>query len=539
MRRKIEQALPAAEFTGQGSPGDLTRGDPRSSTTASENSSSRIAAAHARLSEAEQARLAGDPGRAQSLCQGLLKDFPDYVGALQTLGAAHLQRKSYGLALPCFLQAAMRCPQDAVNLTNLATCYFKLNAAELALRTLGDAERLAPDDLHVHWVSAEVHHAKRDYIRAAQSFERVLLLSPAHAEAAHGLGDCLLHLGRTEDAASMLQRAHSLRPESVTILYSLSQLPAAATDVDLLSALDRVRRFEELTEDEFEARLAFTRAAALDRLGRYGEAWTVLLEANRREFPKHKRAYERHRVRMEAIKNAALRATISPAQESAGEMTPLSLFIIGPSRAGKTTLENLIGHMPQVKRGFERRLIESATRRASQLAGLLTIDDPAALPKSLDDRLRRLYCSDLVEFAAGARIVTDTHPGMIVSVGRVAAALTNVRFVFVKRDPFDVAMRIFMRPYRAGNPYAYDIGTIFEYLSWYDQMIDLWCARLPGMSLCVDYEQMIDRPELVLREVAKLCGTTALNCGPHQLADDRGCSAPYRSLIEAEVAKSA
>ena len=83
------------------------------------------------------------------MCESLLAEYPDYVGALQTLGAAHLTKKDYRQALSCFIQAAMFCPKDWVNLTNSATAYVRLGARELAAQTLEHARRLKPDEASI------------------------------------------------------------------------------------------------------------------------------------------------------------------------------------------------------------------------------------------------------------------------------------------------------------------------------------------------------------------------------------------------------
>ena len=134
------------------------------------------------------------------------------------------------------------------------------------------------------------------------------------------------------------------------------------------------------------------------------------------------------------------------------------------------------------------------------------------------------------EFARGARIVTDTYPSVIY-VGRVAAAIPNVRLIFVKRDPFDVAMRMLMKRYRVGNHYAYDVKTIFEYVSWYYEMADLWQARFPGITLTVDYEVMIAEPKATLARVAEFCGCDTADVPLPDLGDDRACSQPYREFM--------
>ena len=494
-----------------------------------------------RLSEAERCRRTGDFARVQSLCESLLQEYPDYVGALQTLGVAQLAQKNYRQALSCFVQAAMHCPKDGVNLTNLATAYLRLGAKELAAQTLEQARRLNPDDVDVYLILAEVHRENREYDLAADCYRTVLTLMPSNADAAHGLGDCYSQLGRIADAAAALKKAHELKPNSVAILYALSQLPASALDIEILEALDRTRKEEESQDQsDFDAMVAFTRGTALHRQCRHQEAWATLVEVNHREFPKHEREYQRQLVRMKAARKAALQP-LDAARTPPGVSStlPLSLFVLGPSRSGKTTLERLVGQLKGVKCGYESRLAERAARRTSQLSGLLTLRNPADLPRTLDARFRQIYLEEVREFARGAGIVSDTYPAMIPYVGRVATTIPNARFIFIKRDTYDCALRIFMKHYRAGNDYAYDIKTIFAYISWYYAMIDIWCEKFPEVTLRVEYDEMVARPEATLVRVAEFCGASMAVSAAPNLGDDRGCAQGYRELIDTALKEQA
>jgi tetratricopeptide (TPR) repeat protein len=491
-----------------------------------------------RLAEAETSRRKGDLARAQSLCESLLKEYPDYVGALQTLGVTHLARKNFQQAFICFIQAVMHCPKDCVNLTNLATAYLRLGAREMAARTLEQARRLKPDDAVVYSTLAEIYREDREYELAAECYRRVQGFLPSHAEAAHGLGDCYSHLGRIAEAATALKRAHELNPNSVAILYALGQLPARPAGIDILGALDRVRRQEADDRQEFETFFAFTRGAGLDRQRRHREAWACLVEANRREFPKHDLAHRRHAGRMEAALQAAIDqpALGRGAWPTAPRGHPVSLFIVGPSRSGKSTLEHLACKLEGVKRGHESRLVERAVRRTSQTSGILTTIDANDLPRALDERLREIYRQEIGEFAQGATIVTDTYPAIISYVGRIASAIPNARFIFMSRDRDDLALRIFMKHYRSGNHYAYNIKTIFEHLSWYRQMTDLWLDRLGPLAIAVAYGDMIEAPNDTLRRVAELCGRALPEGGLPDLGDDRDCAKAYRDYIAAALA---
>ena len=501
---------------------------------AGDASGNALQASHAILTEAERHRRGGELDRAQALCESLLARYPDYVGALQTLGAVHLERQNFRQALSCFIQSAMHCPNDPVNLTNLGAVYLRLGARQLAKHSLQEAHQLRSDNADMLMLLAEVHREERNYDLAAQIYRRALTVSPSHA-AAHGLADACMQLGDRGEAAAALKRAYELRPDSVAILHSAAQLPEAAADIDILAALSGVRRQPEQGEHEFQALCDYTRAAALDRLGRHEEAWAVLMDVNCREFPRHEAAHRAHMSRLAGIRDSAARHAAPGTHErrpaAAGQ--PLSVFIIGPSRSGKSTLERLLAELDGVKRGFESRLVEPAARRASQLSGLLTVGDPAGLPASLDSRFREIYLEEVRGFAAEARVVTDTHPGSIASVGRIAATLPGVRFVFLRRDLDDVALRMFIKSYRAGNHYAYSIATIFEYLSVYYELVDLWLERLPQIAMTVEYNEMIEDPAGTLARTAEFCGLAPPSRAMPELGDDRGCAAPYRQFIAA------
>jgi Sulfotransferase family len=120
---------------------------------------------------------------------------------------------------------------------------------------------------------------------------------------------------------------------------------------------------------------------------------------------------------------------------------------------------------------------------------------------------------------------------MITSVGRIAATIPQVRFVFMRRDREDLALRILMRRYRAGNHYAYSIRTIYEYITRHDQLTDLWLRTFPNLAIAVRYEDLVTQPQATLARVAELCGTAVNAASVPGLGDDRNCSLPYRDLM--------
>jgi hypothetical protein len=198
-------------------------------------------------------------------------------------------------------------------------------------------------------------------------------------------------------------------------------------------------------------------------------------------------------------------------------------------------MEWLAAQLPGVKRGYENPMVENATRRSFQEAGLITRRRLAELPPPLDELFCQNYFGELEERARGARVFTNTHPGRINDAWRLATAVPDIRFVFMKRDPYDLALRIYMKRYHSGHAYSYDLREIFRYIAWYHSMIDGIAEQFPSLARIIAYEDMIADPRRALAQVAELCGLAVPDVDLPEAGDDRGAAVPYRSAMDAAL----
>lgn len=496
-----------------------------------------VVAAHRELEQAEKYRKTGKLKQALAICEALIDRHPDYVGALHTLGLIHIDRQSYWQALSCFVRAAMLNPQDWTILTNLANVYLGLGAEVMAAHTLEQALALNSDDADVHFVLGQIYQSQREYVLAVESFERALKRNPSHAGALHEAGRCYTHLGEIDRAAAVLTKSLQVNREPQNMLhslYSLGQLPTSVIKTDILAKLDRVSKSIPEPDEKSAIRMAFIRAAALDKQGRHEEAWANLVEANQSIDERCKDACARYLDRHDVTCEYARTQTWKAAKEKGGRHAqPVSLFILGPSRSGKTSLEYLISHIDGVKRGYESGVIDTSVRRTSQLSGLLTLNEPWQLPASLAGRFSDIYREELQKRSDGATVLTNTHPGRIDDVGAMAQSIPYCRFVFVNRNPKDIAIRMYMKHYRDGtNFYAYNIKSIYRQINWYQEMFKTWSEKLPNNCILVDYAEMLEDPRTTMKRVAELCGLPVPDCLMPELGDDRGCAEPYFEFLK-------
>ena len=491
------------------------------------------------LEQAERLRMGGELERARAICEPLVVRYGDYFGALHTLGLIYADQGNYPMALGLLVRAAMHNPRSWMTLTALSGVYLGLGAREMAAHTLEQARQIEPKEVSVLMTLGEIYNQEREYELAQNAYREALALEPKFEGAAAGLATCCTHLGQHAEAAKVLEGFVKRGIRSLDLLSGLNQLPQSLLSIDVLKEVDKLVAAKAKGEDKnkdrarFETSIAFIRAKCLDYAGRYTEAWELLVPANRTLFNQEDASLqsERHRASLTWLQENPKKARRS---SDRGGKT-ISLFILAPSRSGKTTLENLLGTLDGVQRGYENPIVENAVKGAFQSAGLLTSNLFEALPLQYHSLARDIYLEELARRAGSARVFTNTHPAHISNAARMAAAFPNTRFIFVKRNLEDNALRIYMRKYRRGNSYSYDLKSAREHIIWYHEMIDLLAERLGDRARIIHYEEMVADPAGALRVAADLCGLDMPDGPLPPIGDDRGCAEPYRELIAAEL----
>ena len=491
-----------------------------------------ILRAHTAVQDAERLRLDGKLDRAQSECAALLRQYPDFVAALQTMGLVLADRSQYERAVDYLHRAAMLNPHDPNILTGLGGVYLSVGANLMAARTLEQARQLAPSNVNILATLGEIYRAEKEYELSKEAFEAALSIDPGYDAAQNGLALSCMHIGELVKSAAILERKVLQGSRSIEFLYLLSQLPSSLVSLDLLALLNEAERQAGAAakpNEEFLSHLAFAKAAACDQAARYDEAWTHLCEARRCNLAENRKRYQEVRKRHAAILDLAHRSRPN-LKESPSE--PISLFIVGPSRSGKTSLELLVGSLAGVKRGYECPIVENAVRRSFQTGGLPTMESLIDLPPPLSDLFRKFYGEELRKRAGSAKVLTNTLPRRSEDAWRAASEIPNARFIFIKRNLDDISLRIFMRNYESGNFHASDLRDARDHVTFCHQMIDIMADRMPEISRVLTYEELVADPAAARVLAADLCNLEVSSGAIPSIGDDRQCAAPYRHRIK-------
>jgi tetratricopeptide (TPR) repeat protein len=457
---------------------------------------------------------------------------PNYLEAHINLGNALAALGDHQAAVTSFDTAIALRPGYAELYHSLGNAHVMMGHHEQAIVSYQTALALQPQDANLHFRLGKAWEALGRRDEALQSHEQALAIDPTHVGALFGREEELRRLGKYAEAAEILEGLIQRGVCSARVLFALANMPASFITVDVLAQLDRVTRQDDEDPETFKSLVGFARAAALDKAGRYAEAWEHLVAANRAAFLASKDGFE-EMGRRQAESLLRLRQSSAMQAAPSDDRQVISLFILGPSRSGKTTLENLVSTLVGGKCGYEDSSVQIAVTRTFQAAALPGVPLLENLPPRLLGACRDTYLAEVSERAASSKIFISTHPGRIYDADLIATAFPNARFVLLKRDLNDNLLRIYQRRYKTGNFFSYDLKAARDHILWYHEMMTLLAERFPHIVRALQYEDMIVDPAAAVSAVAELCGIPCRRDPLPAIPDDRGCASKYARYISA------
>ena len=319
----------------------------------------------------------------------------------------------------------------------------------MAAQALEQARAIKPQDASVLATLGEIYREEREYELARDAYREALTLEGNLPAAAIGLGWVCSHLGQNAEAANLFEGVVRQGPRSLGALHALTSLPAAHISIDVLAELDKLDREPAETDTTFENMAAFVRGAALDKAGRHAEAWEQIVAANRAIFPAMQEdlrdSLEREHTTLALLRDNRIKAADGRGRESD---PPISLFILGPSRSGKTTMEKLVSMLAGVKRGYENPSVDNAIRRTFQTAALLTSGLFEFLPPQLDALCRDIYLEELCRRAGIGACLYQHASGSDLRCGPHNHRFSECALHFCETEALRTfLLRIYMRHY--------------------------------------------------------------------------------------------
>jgi len=458
----------------------------------------------------QQARQAFDNGQLESALSlssrlislaGPREEFLN-IKSMSLMGLGRLQEASITLD-----RALKKNPRSPGLHLNAARIDLSLARRRSARRHALEAVKLAKDQAHVLYQAAIVCRQTDGQEQALRLVRRCQTLAPALVEAWHLEGSILIDQGEIEQAAGVLGKALTIKPDHAKSLADLSRITPDDQDQD---GSTRATLLKTLTSVAQQARSPWDRSSALfaladhkHRTGDHNRAAELYLEANATGATV--RPFNMDRWEIKQRETLAHFADLVPLGEPGRGVGANLVFLVGMPRSGTSLAEQVVGAHPQVLACGELNTMHAVELHSNEAAK--------------DEDKRRHYLAALPANHARFTHVTDKLPMNFERVGLIHQLFPGARFIHCRRHPLDTVLSCFQQDFQSGVRWAFTLDNIARVTIAERELMAHWQARLPDHVYALAYEQL----------VSDLPGQVAAIAAFLELEPDPAMLEPHRS----------
>lgn len=411
----------------------------------------------------------------------------------------------YREALEFFQKAAQEEPKEGIHLSEAGIMALYLRHREQAFELSSKAMALSPANLAINANHAVILANMDQRDEAVATFERVIKENPTHEFLHFRFGQTLVLLGDLARAEQEFRTAIQLNPERGHNYYQLSRLTKLQQDDPCFVALESQMQHVDQYTTGRQSNFRWAYGHALQAQGRHEEAFEQFVKANATFLTAAPQ--DGHNPIRTIIGN--IKMIDQPAIDKwhgRGNRTQAPIFIVSMPRSGSTLVEQILSHHPHVISLEERGVLETAQGKVGGFS-FYHHDESFTQKKLLE--LGETYLATVREAHPDidnyARF-TDKSLTLFQHVGLLHLTFPNAKFVYVKRNPIDIALSIFSLRF-AGIDYAYDLAEIGRRLRLFHETMEDWKKMLPAGTICeVQYEDVVNDLEGEVRKLLEFCG---------------------------------
>jgi tetratricopeptide (TPR) repeat protein len=345
---------------------------------------------------------------------------------------------------------------------------------------------------------------------ALETFQQAKALAPASAEVHAAWATLCMGLGQADDAVAHLHEALRLQPDHAGAYGFLSELVKENCYRFSAAEIDNIRRLLTTPRMPAEDRivLQFALAHALDKLGDYDLAFAHYRQGNELRHQLSARTGQALRAGEHQQTVADFIAGFTPEffqlARDFGHPSEVPVFIVGMPRSGTTLVNQIISAHPAAATAGELAEMEHLVADLPQLLNQpRTIGLLFRLDRLTVQAIAERYLKVLRQFGGTAQRITDKMPQNYFYLGFIAAMFPRAHIIHCRRDPLDTCISCYTHNFA-------DFSTSLEglgfYYRQYEKLMAHWREALPIPMYEVQYEELVVRPEPIIRALIDFCG---------------------------------
>ena len=460
------------------------------------------------ISTIQQAIQSRNYHAAETLAWSLYKKNSKNLIVLKTLGLTLLLQEKYIGSIDIYLKCIKMNPEDFDVMCNLSFLYKSLEEYSKAFHYAIKAAEHKDANFLPYSHLAEILMRKRDFKTSLKYCELTLKMMDMdtlnqNIGVVHVYVDVLIAAGKKKEAVDFIRYYQDKSFNDEIFQHHAGISPETISEEDLSKAF----RFLEIDNHQNHIKRAQHNAPFLFGLAKYFEykkdkdkSEDFFYKGNE-EILKIQRYFPlSHQKQILKIKDLFLNGFYDQNIKDSNLGSGL-IFIIGMPRSGTTLLESILGSNENVISGGELLSMQ-------YLAGKFYTENPEEL--YLDEYTNmgpgEIYLNRIKFIRENNQFFIDKLPGNYLNLGFIKTFLPKAKIIYIKRNPWDIAISLFKQFYVNNIPYAASFFNIAVNIANHDELIKFWGGKMKFDFLTISYEELVSDTENVSNEILKYCG---------------------------------
>ncbi|SEA34926.1 tetratricopeptide repeat-containing sulfotransferase family protein [Microbulbifer marinus] len=429
-------------------------------------------------------------------------------------------------------------PMDAQCFYHLGLAYFKLGEIGKALPIYRKLFSSISDSATIARELSLVAAAFREYKTAVEAFSRYIdLIQPTATDFLkfadlqlmnRNISESEKHLAKAFDIGENSAQARLLQarlsrlkgdyskslseaknvvkelPESGTAWKIVSELiEPTEIDANLISQLKRAISSPAMgDQDKEEAQFALSELYT--KLEKYELAYKEMCAANQIKLRAlHEQGIRYDRQKTESLFNKIRQAYADSAllQSSTDPHSPV--FIVGMPRSGTTVINRIVEMSGRLQCIGESEAIPYIHSQLQLRFG----GGSEEFAKNLTAKDWNQLAADYLHQADDRGLeIADKMPSNFLYVGMILSMFPHARIVQLRKNPFDVCMSIFAKPFPEGHNYACDVNDLAHYYFQANRLMDFWSQKFRDQVFDINFDQFLESPNRIGKQLFSFLG---------------------------------
>ena len=373
-----------------------------------------------------------------------------------------------------------------MNLGNILKDLGNLKEAELSTRK---AIQLNPDLVMAHSNLGGILSDLGKSKEAELSARKAIQLNPDFVDAHYNLGNALQELGKLKEARNSYQKVIELKPNCARAYFSLSTI--TYSDENNKSWQNKLfsEKILNSKSQKDQIDIYFARANILHKEKRYKESAKYLKLANNLQLLLRPSNPEK---RIKESKVLLLESNKKEINKNKKAYYPQSIFIVGMPRSGSTLLESILSMNNYVDDLGEINTLEESFLEWKKGAKNLTLEE--------------IYIKNITRKNSELNITTNKWLYNYQYAGIIACEIYNAKIIHCFRNPLDNILSIYRAHFTKGNEYSSSLVDCTNVYLDQETIMTQYKNRFRSKIYELNYDSLVNNPNKEIKSLISWLG---------------------------------